>query len=120
MRATSCRPPVSNKHSSTLSACSENKPKLTPSPSQVAPSGYGLPRQTARLSMKLALPVNSVRTVLYESDRCSELPSRRRRLSLNEDELPCYEMPGVAGPGWGNIISQRRAPRPISTCLAQL
>src|SRR5436190_20076900 len=41
------RPLGSNRQRSTRSACSEKSPKLTPSPSQVAPSGYGLPGQTA-------------------------------------------------------------------------
>src|SRR5262249_36514245 len=36
---------LSNKHSSTLVACSEKIAKLTPSPVHVAPSGYGLPGQ---------------------------------------------------------------------------
>src|SRR5438874_13834600 len=36
----------SNRHSSTLVPCSEKSAKFTPSPSQVAPSGYGLPGQT--------------------------------------------------------------------------
>src|SRR5690606_20550547 len=35
-----------NRHSSTFSACSVNKAKLTPSPSQLEPSGYGWPSQT--------------------------------------------------------------------------
>ena len=34
------------RHSSTLEACSENRAKLTPPPSHVAPSGFGLPGQT--------------------------------------------------------------------------
>src|SRR5512141_466789 len=36
----------SNRHSSTRAACSEKIAKLTPTPSQVAPSGYGDPGQT--------------------------------------------------------------------------
>ena len=36
----------SNRHSSTAVACSEKSAKLTPPPSQVAPSGWGLPGQT--------------------------------------------------------------------------
>src|SRR5688500_12365574 len=36
----------SNRHSSTDVACSENRAKFTPRPSQVAPSGYGRPGQT--------------------------------------------------------------------------
>src|ERR1700730_3882199 len=44
----SCRRPASSKmHSSTRSAFSENSAKLTPSPSQVAPRGSGLPGDTA-------------------------------------------------------------------------
>src|SRR5687767_12483784 len=37
---------VSNKHRSTLVACSENNAKFTPLPSHVAPSGYEFPGQT--------------------------------------------------------------------------
>src|SRR6185312_1404244 len=36
----------SNRHSSTRVACSEKIAKLTPTPSQVAPSGDGAPGQT--------------------------------------------------------------------------
>src|SRR5207248_9121841 len=36
----------SNRHSSTRDACSENSAKFTPTPSHVAPSGYGVPGQT--------------------------------------------------------------------------
>src|SRR5512132_2081320 len=36
----------SNRHSSTRVPCSEKIAKLTPTPSQVAPSGYGDPGQT--------------------------------------------------------------------------
>src|SRR3954463_4089784 len=36
----------SNRHSSTLVACSENRAKLTPAPSKVAPGGYDCPGQT--------------------------------------------------------------------------
>ena len=48
-----CAPPRgaperSNRHSSTFSACAEKIAKLTPSPSQVAPSGYGRPGHTFR------------------------------------------------------------------------
>src|SRR5437868_5506960 len=46
MRACSYCPDRSNRHSSTFSACAENSAKLTPLPSQVAPSGYGSPGHT--------------------------------------------------------------------------
>src|SRR5882724_5455688 len=36
----------SNRHNSTLVACSENNAKFTPFPSHVAPSGYEFPGQT--------------------------------------------------------------------------
>src|SRR5262245_36824711 len=39
----------SNRQSSTRVACSEKIAKLTPTPSQVAPSGYGVPGQTRKL-----------------------------------------------------------------------
>jgi hypothetical protein len=46
MRASSWPPEQSNRHSSIFSACAEKIAKLTPSPSQVAPSGYGRPGHT--------------------------------------------------------------------------
>src|ERR1700730_16942043 len=46
MRASSWPPERSNRHSSIFSACAEKIAKFTPSPSQVAPSGYGRPGQT--------------------------------------------------------------------------
>src|SRR4029453_15636828 len=39
----------SKRQSSTRGACSEKMAKLTPPPSHVAPSGYGVPGQTRRL-----------------------------------------------------------------------
>src|SRR5258707_8581318 len=45
-RSISRRPRGSNRQSSTRSACLEKSAKLTPAPSQVAPSGYARPRQT--------------------------------------------------------------------------
>src|SRR5262245_61868136 len=39
----------SNRQSSTRVACSENTAKFTPTPSHVAPSGYGEPGQTRKL-----------------------------------------------------------------------
>src|SRR6476660_8265223 len=39
----------SNRHSSTRVACSEKTAKLTPTPSHVAPRGYGVPGQTRKL-----------------------------------------------------------------------
>src|SRR4029450_10018504 len=47
MRCSSRRPAASKRPKSTPSACSENSPKLTPSPSQWAPRGSGRPGQTA-------------------------------------------------------------------------
>src|SRR5450830_175645 len=43
MRSSSTSPLSSNTHSSTLVALAENRAKLTPRPSQVAPSGKGRP-----------------------------------------------------------------------------
>src|SRR5437764_5721229 len=43
MRSISRRPCSSKRHSSTLVAVAENSAKFTPSPSQVAPSGWGRP-----------------------------------------------------------------------------
>src|SRR5450830_1758256 len=43
MRSSSTSPLSSNTHSSTLVALAENSAKLTPRPSQVAPSGKGRP-----------------------------------------------------------------------------
>src|SRR5262245_32514184 len=41
----------SKRHNSTLVACSEKIAKLTPTPSQVAPSGYGVPGHTRILEV---------------------------------------------------------------------
>ena len=46
MRSTSVVPSMSKMHNSTLLACAENSAKLTPIPSQVAPSGKGWPSRT--------------------------------------------------------------------------
>src|SRR5579864_3093791 len=46
MRVSSRWPDRSNRHNSTRSACAENSAKLTPLPSQVAPSGSGWPGHT--------------------------------------------------------------------------
>src|ERR1700730_16187012 len=43
MRSSSFSPLSSKRHNSTFVACAENKAKLTPSPSQVAPKGNGEP-----------------------------------------------------------------------------
>ena len=47
------RPWASNRHSSTLVALAENSAKLTPAPSQVAPSGCGDPGSTRSFVMGL-------------------------------------------------------------------
>src|SRR5437764_11061661 len=66
---------ASKRQSSTLSACSENSAKLTPAPSQVAPSGYERPGQT-RMG-------NSVESAGYESrGRDREAPAAGRLLVL--------------------------------------
>src|SRR5262249_6050863 len=46
MRSSSVLPSMSNRQSSTLLACAENSAKLTPTPSQVAPSGNEWPSRT--------------------------------------------------------------------------
>src|SRR6185437_15564447 len=52
-----------NRQSSTPVALSENSAKLTPSPSQVAPRGYGWPGQTRIMVLEL------LRKVLGSSER---------------------------------------------------
>src|SRR5262249_11191309 len=52
MRASSRAPAVSNRHSSTLSACAENSTKFVPVPSKLAPSGDGTPALTRMLSLR--------------------------------------------------------------------
>src|SRR5438876_82914 len=47
----SASPAASKRQSSTPVACSEKIAKFVPSPSHVAPSGYGVPGQTRRLGM---------------------------------------------------------------------
>jgi hypothetical protein len=46
---------VSNRHSSTFSACAENRAKFTPAPPHVAPRGCGSPGQTAVIGRRVAL-----------------------------------------------------------------
>src|ERR1700743_925207 len=46
MRSCSRRPWLSNRHSSTFSALAENRAKLVPRPSQVAPRRSGVPAET--------------------------------------------------------------------------
>src|SRR5690606_18966183 len=46
MRSISVLPCSSNRQSSTRVACAENRAKLTPRPSQLAPSGNGVPSVT--------------------------------------------------------------------------
>src|SRR5215468_4900665 len=62
----------SNRHSSTLLACSEKRAKLTPAPSQIAPNGYDRPGQTR---MKVSIKPVRARSV---SDGCKN-PSHTLR-----------------------------------------
>lgn len=55
MRCTSFRPLGSNRRSSTFSACSENRAKLTPSPSHCAPRGQDRPGQTKEMGGAVSL-----------------------------------------------------------------
>src|SRR5262245_53161676 len=52
MRSISRRPWLSNRQSSTFSAFAENRAKLVPRPSQVAPKGCGAPTESRTLSLR--------------------------------------------------------------------
>src|SRR5436305_14452358 len=71
----------SNRHSSTLVACSENRAKLTPAPSNAAPSGYDCPGQTriqvtSGIERPTALaPIVPIRITTECHDRLRPLPA---------------------------------------------
>src|SRR5262249_42649638 len=88
----------SNRHNSTLVACSENRAKLTPAPSQVAPRGYGRPGQT--------------RMGVTPSERMGHRPESRyahARAGVEKEQLACRKTEGPPCP------CGRTAPRPSST-----
>src|SRR5579862_8413621 len=89
MRWVSRRPESSKRHNSTFSACSENKAKFTPSPSQVAPSGYGLPGQTIAGVCLVNLP--SFITELEDTSRpqAGSSPQKRGSLSFHGTQREC-------------------------------
>src|SRR6185436_20015211 len=64
----------SNRHSSTRVACSEKIAKLTPTPSQVAPSGYGAPGLTRIFEVGTEGVRYHVR-VVERNDVSSQLPA---------------------------------------------
>src|ERR671938_590445 len=88
-----------NRQSSTPVAFSENMAKFTPSPSQVAPSGYGWPGQT-RISERLA------------AVECGAL-RRGRDLSRSPDATGdgarCVARASVAGVAGGEAEAPARA-----------
>src|SRR5438477_8068143 len=53
---------LSNKQRSTPVACSEKIAKLTPLPSQVAPSGYGFPGQVSTVVIKRDVVISHAKT----------------------------------------------------------
>src|ERR1700745_2524010 len=69
----------SNRHSSTLAACSENRAKLTPAPSQVAPRGADFPGQIRMVDpLRLSAdPANS--QDLHQAVRIVNLELHRQR-----------------------------------------
>src|SRR6185369_2589892 len=81
-RAVSRFPVASNKQSSTFSACSEYKAKLTPSPSQVDPRGYGLPGHTT------GFDASNIQ------DHFLPTTQRKTAFALSSDRIEC----GNAGP----------------------
>src|SRR5262245_44428776 len=66
----------SNKQSSTPVAFSENSAKFTPDPSQVAPSGYGLPGHT--FIKNLAYQRTLFFMLQRFAQRCPDFPDSRR------------------------------------------
>src|SRR6266480_6714328 len=71
MRAASRAPLLSNRQSSTRVADAENSAKLTPSPSQVAPSGCGSPSRMRR---------SAIATIVFP---CGWVSRHNRTLRVN-------------------------------------
>src|SRR5438874_5414025 len=71
-----------NKHNSTLAACSENRAKFTPAPSQMAPRGYGRPGQTRMVEASVSWMCPVSQRLWYGANgvpaRCGETVSKRR------------------------------------------
>src|SRR5579884_4156345 len=74
---------ASHKHSSTPEACSEKRAKLTPSPSQVAPRGWGDPGQT-RISLRPSRPSPA----LWRSSEEPSLGAGHALELVDEDRAP--------------------------------
>src|SRR5919204_2166596 len=94
----------SKRQSSTPSACSLNSEKLTPSPSHVAPCGYGEPGQTRR-SGGMPLPPHHADAALRPdlAPRTSPLPIRAVQ----------HQLPSVLA-GWdgrGSAVEPQRDDR---------
>src|SRR5260370_1323178 len=77
MRSTSRRPVASKRQSSTLVACAEKSAKLTPSPSQVAPSGCGRPSRIRVLDSAMQ-PARVYRATSPASSRYRRTPGCSR------------------------------------------
>src|SRR5215510_10529813 len=103
MRSSSRLPSMSNRHSSTLLAWAENSAKLTPTPSQVAPSGNEWPSRTragvlirngrtggfprGAFAMPLSARSGIVDQPAFVRQRLAHLAHRRREVAL----APCLE-----------------------------
>src|SRR2546425_3620018 len=78
---------LSNKQSSTPVACSEKIAKLTPLPSQVAPSGYGFPGQVLTVVIKrdvLISHANTTRNPRFVA-RLAEFVAQKNRQQAQAD-----------------------------------
>src|SRR5689334_16752246 len=97
MRSTSRLPLPSNRQTSTLVACAENKQKFTPAPSQVAPRGNGVPS----------------RTRLRTSSAIGRKYCKRRSTRLRPDPLCSGWRRGVGGGGRGDLLFLHGGVEPI-------
>src|SRR5437868_9754721 len=98
----------SKRQSSTRVACSENSAKLTPTPSQVAPSGYGDPGQTLidRLrTTELGITKRGVAGMRYSESRAARSPRARCAPPLGPYLRQC-----VPHPGYANHVRARSDP----------
>src|ERR1700674_1004812 len=84
---------LSNKQRCTSVACSEKIAKLTPSPSQVAPSGYGFPGQVLTVVITRAVVIHHATATRNPrfSVRSTELVTQKNRERPQTDRARYHE-----------------------------
>src|SRR5262245_16755065 len=78
----------SKRQSSTLVACSENNAKLTPTPVQVAPRGYGKPGHTLTGWPSITFCARKIRLRFQTSGSCGSRKSHGARAYTTEARSP--------------------------------